>query len=76
MALQPDITGRRKTHTPSRLEDRKIRKVSIRKKTIYRIKAKSNKGRNVYFKIRTKNKEKQVKRFATLMGFTPERITI
>lgn len=76
MPLQPDTTGRRKTHKINHLEDRKVRKTSVRKKTVYRIKAKAYNGRNVYFKIRTKDKRKQVQRFATLKGFDPERITI
>lgn len=47
-----------------------------KKKTIYRIRATAGKNRLFFFKVRTKDRQSQVRRFATLRGFVPERITV
>ena len=48
-----------------------------KKKTVYRIRATQGKRNTLaFFKVRTKNRQSQVRRFATLKGFTPERITV
>lgn len=48
----------------------------VKKKTTYRVKARDQKQQLVFFKTRTADRLRTVRRFATLQGWNPERIKI
>jgi len=57
---------------------RQIRELpkSVKMKHTYRVRARDSKDWLTFFKTRTKDKTSTIRRFATLQGFKPDRITV